>query len=125
MPMTARRRPHGSAQTVEVPETQVYTVRHGKIVEVREYPTKAEALKSWAFRSRPSRRRTWRSSAVLPTRRALPTRRTTLIRPEPVPVSMAVILGRVAVARLRIFHTPHSANAPRCSGDERSSQWRH
>jgi ketosteroid isomerase-like protein len=30
---------------VEVPETQVYTVRNGKIVEVREYRTKAEALK--------------------------------------------------------------------------------
>ena len=45
MPMTARRRPHGSEQTVEVPETQVYTVRNGKIVEVREYRTKAEALK--------------------------------------------------------------------------------
>jgi ketosteroid isomerase-like protein len=45
MPMTARGRPHGSAQTVEVAETQVYTVRNGKIVEVREYRTKAGALK--------------------------------------------------------------------------------
>jgi len=45
MPITARGRPHGSAQTVEVPETQGYTVRNGTIVEVREYPTKAEALK--------------------------------------------------------------------------------
>ena len=45
MPMTARGRPHGSEQTVEAAETQVYTVRNGKIVEVREYRTKAEALK--------------------------------------------------------------------------------
>ena len=42
----ARGRPHGSERTVEVPETQVYTVHDGKIVEVREYRTKSEALQA-------------------------------------------------------------------------------
>ena len=46
MPMLARGRPHGSEQTVEVPETQVYTVHGDKIVDVREYRTKAEAMEA-------------------------------------------------------------------------------
>jgi hypothetical protein len=46
MPMIARGRPHGGERTVEVPETQVYTVRDYKIVDVRECRTKSEAIEA-------------------------------------------------------------------------------
>jgi ketosteroid isomerase-like protein len=46
MPLIARGRPRGSEASVEVPETQVFTVRDGKIIDVHEYRTKAEALKA-------------------------------------------------------------------------------
>jgi ketosteroid isomerase-like protein len=36
----------GSGEEVKMPETHVWTMRDGKGVECREYPTKAEALKA-------------------------------------------------------------------------------
>ena len=36
----------GSGEEVTMPETHVWTMRDGKGVECREYPTKAEALKA-------------------------------------------------------------------------------
>ena len=44
VPVTVTGRPRGSAGVVTIPETQVFTVRDGRIVRVREYRTKAEAL---------------------------------------------------------------------------------
>ena len=44
VPIVFTGRPHGSDAVVTVEETQVYTVRDGRIVRVREYRTKAEAL---------------------------------------------------------------------------------
>lgn len=46
VPLIVSGRPRGSNHVVTVPETQVFTVRDGRIVEVREYRTKAEALES-------------------------------------------------------------------------------
>jgi ketosteroid isomerase-like protein len=36
----------GSDQEVEMPETHVYTMLNGKLIEVHEFPTKAAALES-------------------------------------------------------------------------------
>ena len=36
----------GSGQQVEMPETHVYTMLDGKIIEVHEFPTKAAALEA-------------------------------------------------------------------------------
>ena len=44
VPMLFTGRPHGSAQSVTLPETQVFTIREGKITRVREFRTKDEAL---------------------------------------------------------------------------------
>jgi uncharacterized protein len=40
-----RGRVRGSAQEVDMPETHVLTMRGGKVTEIHEYQTKAEALK--------------------------------------------------------------------------------
>jgi ketosteroid isomerase-like protein len=44
VPMVFTGRPHGSEQEVTLQETQVFTLRDGLIVRVREFRTKAEAL---------------------------------------------------------------------------------
>jgi ketosteroid isomerase-like protein len=41
-----RGRVRGSSQEVEMPETHVVTMRDGKVTEIHEYQTKAEALAS-------------------------------------------------------------------------------
>jgi uncharacterized protein len=44
VPMLFTGRPHGSEQAVTLPETQVFTLRDGKIVRVREFRTNEQAL---------------------------------------------------------------------------------
>jgi len=44
VPVHFRGRPRGSDEYVEVDETHAYRLSDGKIIEVREYRTKAEAL---------------------------------------------------------------------------------
>jgi ketosteroid isomerase-like protein len=46
VPMQIRGRPGKAGSEVEVPETHVYRLEGGKIVETREYRTKAEALQA-------------------------------------------------------------------------------
>jgi ketosteroid isomerase-like protein len=41
-----RGRPKGGEDEVELPETHVWRLRDGKVIEVREYRTKAEALEA-------------------------------------------------------------------------------
>ncbi len=41
-----RGRVRGSTQEVDMSETHVLTMRDGKVTEIREYPTKVEALKA-------------------------------------------------------------------------------
>jgi ketosteroid isomerase-like protein len=44
--LTVRGRIKGSSEEVEMPEAQVWKIVDGKAVEVREYPTSAEARKA-------------------------------------------------------------------------------
>jgi ketosteroid isomerase-like protein len=46
VPYKVRGRLRGSSSEVEVAETQVYKLREGKIIEVREYRTREQALKA-------------------------------------------------------------------------------
>lgn len=46
VPMVLRGRIRGSGEEVAMPETHVVKIRDGMIVEVREYPTLAEALEA-------------------------------------------------------------------------------
>jgi ketosteroid isomerase-like protein len=43
----------GSGEEVKMPETHVWTMRDGKGVDCREYPTKAEALKAVGLDEQP------------------------------------------------------------------------
>lgn len=42
-------RVRGSTREVDLSETHILTMRDGKATEIREYPTKAEALKAVAL----------------------------------------------------------------------------
>ena len=46
VPLVFLARPRGSDASVTIEETQVYTLRAGVVVRVREYRTKAEALQA-------------------------------------------------------------------------------
>ena len=45
VPLVLRARMRGSGQEIALPETHVWTVRAGKVIEVREYRTRGQALK--------------------------------------------------------------------------------
>jgi ketosteroid isomerase-like protein len=46
VPLRFVARPHGAAAPVTIEETQVFTIRDGWVVRVREYRTKTEALQA-------------------------------------------------------------------------------
>ena len=46
VPLVLRGRIRGSDKEVVLPETHVWRVRAGKVIEVREYRTRAQALKA-------------------------------------------------------------------------------